>query len=71
LGKHFDKALKIEAVRLSSEPGTTKSGSERDLGTSQRIIICWKRELRKDSDFPGKGCLKPDDDELRRLKPEN
>ncbi len=73
MGKRFDKEFKIEAVRLASEPGNTQSQIERDLGISQGIIRRWKRELRKDGDqaFPGKGRLKPDDDELRRLKREN
>ena len=73
MGKRFDKEFKIEAVRLASEPGNTQSKIERDLGISQGIISRWKRELLKDGDqaFPGKGHLKPDDDELRRLKREN
>ena len=73
MGKRFDKEFKIEAVRLASEPGNTQSGIERDLGISQGIISRWKRELRKDGDqaFPGKGRLKPTDDEMQRLKREN
>ena len=73
MGKRFDKEFNIEAVRLASEPGNTQSKIERDLGISQGIISRWKRELRKDGDqaFPGKGRLKPDDDEMRRLKREN
>jgi len=73
MGKRFDKEFKIEAVRLAVEPGNTQSKIERDLGISQGIISRWKRELRKDGDqaFPGKGRLKPDDDEMRRLKREN
>ena len=73
MGKRFDKEFKIEAVRLASEPGNTQSGIERDLGISQGIISRWKRELRKDGDqaFPGKGHLKPNDDEMQRLKREN
>jgi transposase len=73
MGKRFDKEFKIEAVRLASEPGNTQSQIEHDLGISQGIISRWKRELRKDGDqaFPGKGRLKPDDDDMRRLKREN
>ena len=73
MGKRIDKEFKIEAIRLASEPGNTQGGIERDLGISQGIISRWKRELRKDGDqaFPGKGRLKLDDDEMRRLKREN
>jgi transposase len=71
--KRIDKEFKIEAIRLASEPGNTQAGVERDLGISQGIISRWKRELAKNGEqaFPGKGHLKPDDDELRRLKREN
>ncbi len=71
--KRIDKEFKIEAVRLASEPGNTQAGIERDLGVSQGIISRWKRELLKNGEqaFPGKGHLRPDDDEFRRLKREN
>ena len=73
MGKRIDKEFKIEAVRLASEPGNTQAGIERDLGISQGIISRWKRELfiSGEQAFPGKGHLKADDDELRRLKREN
>ena len=73
MGKRYDKEFKVEAVRLASEPGNTQAGIERDLGIGQGVISRWKRELRKDSEhaFPGKGRLKPPDEELRRLKREN
>ena len=71
--KRYDKEFKIEAVRLASEPGNSQAGIERDLGISQGIISRWKRELKQDGEvaFPGKGRLKPQDEELRRLKREN
>jgi transposase len=74
MGKRIiDKEFKIEAIRLASEPGNTQAGIERDLGISQGIISRWKREFAENGEqaFPGKGHLKPDDDELRRLKREN
>jgi transposase len=73
MGKRFDKEFKIEALRLASEPGNTQSKIERDLGISQGIISRWKRELGKEGDqaFPGKGRLRPQDEEFRRLKRDN
>jgi transposase len=73
MGKRYDKEFKIETIRLASEPGNTQAKIERDLGISQGIISRWKRELLEDGEqaFPGKGHLKADDDELRRLKREN
>jgi len=73
MGKFYDKEFKIEAVRLASEPGNTQGKIEKDLGLSQGIISRWKRDLERNGEhaFPGKGCLKPQDEELRRLKREN
>jgi len=71
--KKYDKEFKIEAVRLASEPGNTQSQIQRELGIGQGVISRWKSELTADSKdaFPGKGHLKPQDEELRRLKREN
>jgi len=71
--KRYDKEFKIEAVRLASEPGNTQAQVQRELGIGQGVISRWKRELKADSEhaFPGKGHLKPQDEELHRLKREN
>ena len=73
MGKRYDKEFKFEAVRLASEPGNTQAQIQRDLGIGQGVISRWKRELKLDGEqaFPGKGNLKPQDEELRRLKREN
>ena len=73
MGKRYDKEFKIEAVRLASEPGNTQAQIERDLGIGQGVISRWKREFKLDGEdaFPGKGRLKPQDEELRSLKREN
>ena len=60
-------------MRLATEPGNTAAKIERDLGTGRGVISHWKRQLRQNGDeaFPGKGHLKPQDEELRRLRREN
>ena len=72
MGKQYDKEFKIEAVRLASEPGNTQTQVQHDLGIGQGMISRWKRELNLDSEhaFPGKGNLKPQDEEVRNLKRE-
>jgi transposase len=72
MGKRYEKEFKIEAVRLALEPGNTQAKVERDLGIGQGVISRWKRELKHDGEhaFPGKGRLKPEDAEIRRLKRE-
>ncbi len=73
MGKKYDREFKIEAVRLASEPGNTAVQVERDLGIGTGVISRWKRQLRQHGDeaFPGKGHLKPHDEQLRRLQREN
>ena len=69
----YDREFKLEAVRMASEPGMTAKEVEKRLGIGQGVISRWKRQFARDGEhaFPGKGRLKPEDEELRRLKREN
>jgi len=69
----YDEAFKREAVRLVTEDGRSASSVERDLGISNGCISRWKKALSEDSEhpFPGKGRLRPADEELRRLQRDN
>ena len=44
-----------------------------NLGIHPSLIHNWKKELTVDGDqaFPGNGRLKPDDEEIRKLRLEN
>jgi len=70
--RRYDKEFKLEAVRMTSEPGVTAKDVEQRLGIGRGVLSRWKREHNKDGSqaFPGKGRLKPEDEELRRLKRE-
>ena len=70
--KKYDKEFKLEALRLASEEGNSAARTERDLGIGRGCISRWKRQLANDGlqAFPGKGHLKADDEQLRRLKRE-
>ena len=70
--RKYDREFKIEAVRMSTEPGATAKEVERRLGIGQGMLTRWKRQLKADGEqaFPGKGHLKPEDEQLRRLKRE-
>jgi transposase len=72
MAKRYDKEFKMEAMRLASEPGNTQAAIERDLGIGQGVISRWKRELERDGEqaFPGKGRLKPQDEQMRSLRRE-
>jgi len=69
--RRFDREFKIEAVKLATRGDKSTSQVARDLGISENILCRWKRGRMTDDSgvaFPGKGHLKPADDELRKLK---
>ncbi len=68
----YDKEFKREAVRLVLEEGRRASTVERNLGIGRGIVSRWIREMTQDPEeaFPGKGRLKPHDQELQSLKKE-
>jgi transposase len=70
--RKYDREFKMEAVRMASEPGVLTRDVERRLGIGQGVLSRWKREFNNDGKqaFPGKGHLKPEDEELRCLKRE-
>ena len=65
----FDTEFKREAVRLVVEGRRRASEVARDLGISANLVHRWKRELEQDEAgaFPGKGKLRPEEEENRRL----
>ena len=69
----YDEAFKREAVRLVEEEGRSAFSVEKDLGIGNGAISRWRKALSLDSEhpFPGKGRLKPSEEELRRLQREN
>ena len=64
--------FKVEAVRMVTDKGLSVTQVARDLGIERSLLTKWKRELTEDPDhaFPGKGRLKPMEEELRRLRRE-
>ena len=68
--RQYDKAFKREVVRLVTEEGRKIAQIARDLGIHENLIYRWRQELREDQEnaLPGKGRLKPQDEEMRRLK---
>jgi transposase len=68
--RRFDAEFKREAVRLIGSGGRKASEVARDLGISENLLYRWKQQFTSDPAhaFPGKGHLRPEDEELRRLK---
>lgn len=76
MGDHrrsFSREFKLEAVRLVTEGGLSLAQASRDLGVQESVLGRWKKQLAEDPEeaFPGKGHLKSQDEELRRLRREN
>ena len=73
----YTKEFKQEAVQLAQTSGKTMAAiapkGSPDLGLSKGILKQWVRQAAADgaSAFPGHGRLKPEDEELRRLRREN
>ncbi len=69
----YDQEFKKEAVRLFLKKERSASEIAKDLGISEWALYRWKQEYQKDPEhaFPGKGHLKPEDDEMKRLQKEN
>lgn len=70
--KTYDKEFKLSAVRMVLEEGLSVAQVSRDLGINENSLHNWKKKYLEDREnsFPGKGRLKPEDEELRRLQKE-
>jgi transposase len=68
--RSFTKEFKLEAVRLITDGGQSIAKVARDLGIRDTILGRWKNDYEQDREaaFPGKGHLKPEDEELRHLR---
>ena len=64
------KEFKLEAVRLARQEGASVGRTAQDLGIVETLLRRWMRELAVDGSqaFPGNGRLKPDDEEIRKLR---
>ena len=63
--KGYSKEFKQEAVKMALESGSVLRVAK-DLGISDKSLYNWIAISQKDGEnaFPGKGKLKPDDEEL-------
>ena len=71
--RRFDKQFKLDALRMVQESNRSIASIARDLGIHPNVLYKWREQLLADPDhaFPGKGKLKPEDEELRKLRREN
>ena len=68
--RSFDQEFKKEVVHLVTGGGRKVSEVARDLDVHPNVIHRWKREYLEDIEdaFPGKGHMKPEEEEMRKLK---
>lgn len=57
----YDRAVKIEAVKLVTQRGTSVAEAARNLGSHENLLSRWKHQYLEDAPdaFPGTGDLKP------------
>ncbi len=70
--KTYDKEFKLSAVKMIVEGAMSVSQVSKDLGINENSLHNWKRAYLEDQQnaFPGKGRMKPEEEELRKLKRE-
>jgi transposase len=69
----YDRQFKEEAIRLVTEGGRSVSDVAHGLGIHENLLRTWKRKYKEDpsGSFPGKGHLKTEEEQLKRLQKEN
>ena len=70
--RRFDRAFKLEAVKLVRERGVSAAQAARDLDVHENGLRKWVKEFAADPQhaFPGQGQMKPEQLEIARLKRE-
>jgi transposase len=70
--RRFDRAFKLEAVKLVRERGVSAAQAARDLDVHQNVLRKWLKEFSADPQhaFPGQGQMKPEQQEIERLRRE-
>lgn len=70
--KKFDKAFKEQVVAKILAGETTTSQMAKELDVHYSTVREWVKEYEQDGSnaFPGSGNLKPEDEELRKLRRE-
>lgn len=70
--KSYAGEFKLSAVKLVLDSGKSVARIAKELGVSENALFIWKKKYMEDTNnaFPGKGRMKPEEEENRRLKKE-
>jgi transposase len=71
----YTQEFKKEAVRLFQEGGHTLSQVAQDLEVDRKLLKRWSEQLEQEGGnavqaFPGKGHLRPQEEEMRQMRRE-
>lgn len=68
--KRYDKNFKEEMVRLVLDQRRPVAAVAREIGIHENTLHKWINQYKKHKEnaFPGSGHLRPEDEEIRRLK---
>ena len=71
--RKFSREFKFEAVKLVRDRGVSVAQAARDLDVHENVLRKWVRDHEADpgSVFPGHGVVRPEQQELERLRREN
>ena len=71
--RRFSREFKVEAVKLVRERGVSVAQAARDLDVHENVMRKWVKEFGSDpaQAFPGQGQMKPEQQEIERLRREN
>ena len=70
--RRFDRAFKLEAVKLVRDRGVSAAQAARDLDVHENVLRKWVKEFAADPQhaFPAQGQMKPEQLEIERLRRE-
>jgi len=68
--REFAVEYKKEIIKLVTEQGKKVTHVAKDIGVSEATVRRWVKEYGTHGEdaFPGRGKLRPEDEELRKLK---
>jgi transposase len=68
----FTREFKLEAVKLVKERGVSVAQACRDMEVHESVLRSWMRQQATDPQhaFPGHGQMKPEQQEIERLRRE-
>src|SRR3974390_3753818 len=70
--RRVSREFKLEAVKLVRERGVSVAQAARDLDVHENVLRKWVKEFGADlaHSFPGHGQMKPEQQEIERLRRE-